>query len=89
MKNTEKNYIPEIDLEVGDGSIQISLPFVITWQNKEYDGNFTVYLTKKGRIDDYEIEWSNEIPNFGKLENYVYEELEKKLLKEALEWYNS
>jgi hypothetical protein len=89
MTNTTNNHLPEITPEVGDGTIQISLPFAITWQNKEYEGNFTVYLNKKNKIDDYKIEWSDEIPNFSKLENYMYEELEKKLLKEALEWYNS
>lgn len=90
MENTTNNHLPEITPDVGDGSIQVSLPFAITWQNKEYEGNFIVHLNKKNKIDDYEIEWlDDEMPDFGKLENYMHEELEKKLLKEALEWYNS
>jgi hypothetical protein len=88
MKNAVKNHTPEITPEVGDGSVQIFLPFSITWKNQEHEGTFIVFLTENFWIDDYEIEWENESPDFGELEEQIYRELEEKLLEEVMKKYN-
>jgi hypothetical protein len=88
MTNATEIHTPEITPEVGDGSVQIFLPFSITWENQEYEGTFIVFLTENFWIDDYEIEWCSEDPDFGELENHMYEKLEEKLLEEVMEKYN-
>jgi len=74
-------------IEIQDSSAQIFLSFSIIW-NQEYQGTFTVSLSENIGIEDYGIEWLDETPNFGKFEDYIYKELEEKLLKEALKKCN-
>ena len=91
MTNIAKNYTPEVmpKIEIEDSSAQIFLAFSIKWKNQEYYGTFIVFLTENlGRIDDYGIEWSDEAPDFGEFESYIYEEIEEKLLEEVLKQYN-
>lgn len=85
VNNYKPKIIPEIEK---DSSIHIYLPFSIKWKGKKYDGTFMIISSENIGIEEYGIEWSNEIPEFGEFESYIYEEIEEKLLKEALKRYN-
>jgi hypothetical protein len=92
MANDKNNQIPEIvpTIEEGDVSIQVNLPFSITWEDQEYHGNFITSLSRNiGGVEICEIEWiDDEIPDFGKYEDEIYENLKKMLLKEVLKRYS-
>jgi hypothetical protein len=87
MENTNK-YYSEITPEIEESSIQIFTTFKIKWENKEYHGTFTVTVSENIGIEEYGIEWEDESPNFGEFEDYIYEELEEKLLDKVLKKYN-
>jgi hypothetical protein len=87
MTNNKNNQIPKItpQIEEDDISIQVYLPFSITWKDKEYYGNFIATISKNIGVEEYEIEWlDDEAPNFEKFENQIYKELEEILLEEVL-----
>jgi hypothetical protein len=67
---------------------KISLPFSIKWKNKEFKGTFTVLLNNN-EIEECGIKWKSKSPNFGMLEDYIYEELEEKLTEIILKKYNT
>lgn len=75
----------KITSEINKDHIQASLPFSITWKNKKLNGTFVATLTKNNEVEEWGIKWENRSPNFGELEDYIYEKLEEKLLKEVLQ----
>jgi hypothetical protein len=80
----KKHYSYNLTHDIEDISIQIFLPFSITWKNKKYNGTFFVSMSKNIGIEEYGIEWIDEKPNFGEFETEIYEEIEEKLLEEVL-----
>jgi hypothetical protein len=87
----DENSIPQIKLtsEVDKDHIQASLPFSITWKNEKLKGTFVATLTKNNEVEEWGIKWENRSPNFGVLEDYIYEEIEEKLLEIILKEYNA
>jgi hypothetical protein len=91
MEKNKNNHIPEITptIEENSADIQISVPFSITWEDKEYYGNFIITSFENIGNKDYEIEWlDDEIPDFGEFEDQIYEKLTKKLSEEVSKRYN-
>lgn len=78
MKN---NFAIQFIEDKEDVSIQVSLPFVATLEEKEFSGNFLIIASIDGNVKDYKIEWQDN-PKLKKLKAKVIEEIEKKALEE-------
>lgn len=91
MEKNKNSHIPEVipEIEEDSADIQISVTFSITWEDKEYYGNFILTSSENLGIENHEIEWlDDEIPDFGEFENQIYEKLTKNLSEEVSKRYN-
>lgn len=87
----DENSIPMVKItsEADKDRIRATLPFSITWKNKKLKGTFIATLTKNNEVEEWGIKWENKSPNFGVFEDYIYEELEEKLLEIILKEYDT
>jgi hypothetical protein len=62
-----------------NASIELRLPFTITWKKKNYEGIIYLKLSAKSELLDYGIEWIDKAPDFGHAEIEAFEKIEDAL----------
>jgi hypothetical protein len=62
-----------------NASIELHLPFEISWKKNGYKGIIYLKLSAKSELLDYGIEWINKAPEFSHTEIEAFEKIEDDL----------
>lgn len=75
----EKEHPFKMETHPNNASIELHLPFTITWKKENYPGIMYLKLSAESELLDYGVEWIDKAPNFSHAEIEAFEKIENAL----------